>query len=68
MTDLVSKCDQIFSFQRIWSHLLEKCLMEDFIFCAVNVLFHSSKNIRKPLVFPGKLKGSTEKTWVKFVL
>ena len=29
--DFSSKCDQI----RIWSHLLEKFLMENFIFCAV---------------------------------
>ena len=30
-----SKCDQILSFLRIWSHLLKKFLMENFIFCAV---------------------------------
>ena len=30
-----SKCDQIHSFLRIWSHLLTKSLMENFIFCAV---------------------------------
>ena len=33
--DFFSKCDQIRSFLRIWSHLLEKYLMENFIFCAV---------------------------------
>ena len=33
--DFVSKCDQIRSFLRIWSHLLKKSLMEKFIFCAV---------------------------------
>ena len=27
-----SKCDQIHSFLRIWSHLLKKSLMENFIF------------------------------------
>ena len=32
--DFLSKCDQI-SFLRIWSHLLKKSLMENFIFCAV---------------------------------
>ena len=32
-----SKCDQTCSFPRIWSHLLKKCLMENFIFCAVYV-------------------------------
>ena len=29
--DFFSKCDQI----RIWSHLLKKSWMENFIFCAV---------------------------------
>ena len=29
-----SKCDQIRSFLWIWSHLLKKSLMENFIFCA----------------------------------
>ena len=30
-----SKCDQIRSFQRIWSHILKKSLIENFIFSAV---------------------------------
>ena len=33
--DFFSKRDQIRSKLRIWSHLLEKSLMEAFIFCAV---------------------------------
>ena len=33
--DSFSKCDQIRSFMRIWSYLLKKFLMENFIFCAV---------------------------------
>ena len=33
--DFFSKCDQIRSFLRIWSYLLKKSLMKDFIFCAV---------------------------------
>ena len=33
--DLFSKCDKIRSFLRIWSHILKKYLMENFIFCAV---------------------------------
>ena len=33
--DFSSKCDQIRSFLRIWSHLLEKSLMENFILCVV---------------------------------
>ena len=35
--DFFSKCDQIRSFLRIWSHLLKKSLMEYFIFCAVQL-------------------------------
>ena len=33
--DFFSKCDQIHSFLRIWSHLLKKALKENFIFCTV---------------------------------
>ena len=33
--DFFSKCDQTCSVLRIWSHLLKKFLMENFIFCAV---------------------------------
>ena len=35
MNDFFSKDDQMCSFLRIWSHLLQKYLMENFIFCAV---------------------------------
>ena len=35
MKNFFIKCDQIHSFQLIWSHLLEKSLIENFIFCAV---------------------------------
>ena len=35
--DFFSKCDQIGSFLRIWSHLLKKSYMENFNFCAVIV-------------------------------
>ena len=35
--DFFSKCDQIRSFLRNWSHLLKKSLMENFIFCAVSI-------------------------------
>ena len=30
------KCDQIRSFLQIWSHLLKKLLIENFLFCAVD--------------------------------
>ena len=33
--DFFRKCDQIHRFLRIWSHLLKKSLMENFIFCVV---------------------------------
>ena len=33
--DFFSKCDQMHSFLWIWSHLLKKSIMENFIFCAV---------------------------------
>ena len=35
--DNSSKCDQIRRKLRIWSHLLEKPLMENFTFCAVSI-------------------------------
>ena len=40
--DLFSKCGQIRSVHRIWSHLLKKSLMENFIFCAADdTTFHA---------------------------
>ena len=33
--DFFSKCDQIRRKLQIWSHILKKSLMENFIFCAV---------------------------------
>ena len=35
MKDFFSKCDQIHRKLQIWSHLLKKYLMENFIFFAV---------------------------------
>ena len=35
--DFFNKCNQIRRKLRIWSHLLKKSLMENFIFCAVIV-------------------------------
>ena len=34
--DFFRKCDQIRRKLRIWSHLLKKSLIENFIFCAVS--------------------------------
>ena len=42
--DFLSKYDQIHSFLRIWSHLLKKSLMENFIFCAVFICIVSGYN------------------------
>ena len=39
ITDFFSKCDQIRRKLRIWTHLLKKSVMENFIFCAVYVLW-----------------------------
>ena len=44
--DFFSKCDQIHSFLRIWSHLQKKSLMENFTFCAVFVSLDDLDNIR----------------------
>ena len=38
--DFFSKCDKIRSKLRIWSHLLKKSLMANFIFCAVSELMN----------------------------
>ena len=35
---------------RIWSHLLKKPLMENFIFCAVNEIIYKGINIRNFLI------------------
>ena len=47
--DFFSKCALIRSFLRIWSHLLKKSLMGNFIFCAVSKLFrcifHSKRTV-----------------------
>ena len=36
--DFFSQCDPICSFLQIWSYLLKKSWMENFIFCAVHYL------------------------------
>ena len=38
MKDIFSKCDQIRKKLRIRSHLLKKSVMENFIFCATEVV------------------------------
>ena len=46
--DSFTKCDQIRNFLRVWSHSLEKSLMENFIFCAVFVMHF----FKLKLIFP----------------
>ena len=42
--DFFSKCDQICSFLRVWSHLLKESLLENFNFlCSVNVRMKQNK-------------------------
>ena len=48
--DFFSKCDQIRRKLWIWSQLLKKSLMENFIFCAVTLL---------GLTFKGEIKSLT---------
>ena len=48
ITDFFSKCEQIRSFLQIWSHLLMKSLMDNFIFCAVFELVNIKQELRMP--------------------
>ena len=43
--DFFSNCDQIRKKLWIWSHLMKKSLMENFIFCAVRFEEINQKNI-----------------------
>ena len=43
INDFLSKCDQIPRKLQIWSHLLKKSLMENFISCAVKKSFSKRK-------------------------
>ena len=38
ITDFFSKCDEVRTFLRIWSHLLKKSVVENFIFWVPEVL------------------------------
>ena len=51
--DFFSKCDQIRRKLRIWSHLLKKSLMRNFIFCAVvyQKFINILKNAERLIVF-----------------
>ena len=46
--DFLIKCDQIRRKLRIWSHLLKKSLVENFIFCAMHFLsWHHDSSFRQ---------------------
>ena len=56
--DFFRKCEQIRSFMWVWSYLLKKFFMKNFIFSAVTEL----KNVQK--LFFEKVKWSNEKEWL----
>ena len=54
--DFFSECDQILSLLRVWSHLLKKSLIENFIFCAALDVLRSPGYVSNALeVFLGYL-------------
>ena len=65
--DFFSKCDQIRRKLRIWSHLLKKSLMENFIICVVSTngdffkSFHVACSVSSTLLYKeGRIKQFTE--------
>ena len=50
--DFFSKCDQIHRKQPIWSQLMKKSLMENFIFCAVLLLRMWAIEICETYIYP----------------
>ena len=51
INDFFSKCDQIRRKLRIWSHLLKKSLMENFIFCAVFMADKQSAHLTNTIAY-----------------
>ena len=64
--DFFSKCDQICSFLRIWSHLLKKYLMENFIFYAVIITEFDVKVTRGLQCVATSIEISIEKAIEKY--
>ena len=58
--DFLSKCDQIRRLLRIWSHLLQKSLMENFIFCAVQLLEDHIESFEKVNVESKQIKRQSD--------
>ena len=56
-----SKCEVILSFLRIWSHLMKKFSMENFIFCAVYIHQVPTKHPQEKTLDPRKYP--REKIW-----
>ena len=56
ITDFLSKCDQIRSFIRLWSHLLKKSVIANFIFYTMSV------TSLRFLVWPGPRPTTQQKT------
>ena len=61
--DFFGKCDQIRKKLRIWSQLLKKLLMENFIFCAVKRTkfmrtFQKQPPYKKAVIFIGKQRAA----------
>ena len=52
--DFFGKCDQIRNFLRIWSDLLKKSLMENFLFCAVVLRPEYLKTVSLKLCEPNR--------------
>ena len=70
ITDFFSKCDQIRRKLRIWSHLLKKSVMENFIFCSVHQSWLFSNSVinmpfSKWKENDAKITSFHSKTWVK---
>ena len=66
--DFLSKCDQIWGKLRIWSHLLKKSLIENFLFCTVSphAFTPSSSSPLHPVsevYIQFKIKSETKDAW-----
>ena len=48
--DFLSKYEQIRSFLQIWSHLLERSIMENFIFCTVITAYYLKKKKKQKML------------------
>ena len=66
--DFFSKCNKIRSFLWIWSHLLKKSLMENFIFWALNFLDSIWFLQKRSEFFLGILSNKQEFLWKAFAI